>query len=171
MSGNFIHTMMFAQAHIVPNMSMGKCCKLDDIPDSFHHRCNAICAMGPNQGMVEALVKLINAGMSVAYFNFLHGDYETRDAMVQKIREAAKRAGKPVAVLLDAEGPEIRTGFFEAGWKINLVAGEDLKLATDYSFKGGKTCTALSYDKLCESANEGSIILCADGSFSLKVKS
>jgi len=75
-----------------------------------------------------------------------------------------------VAILLDTKGPEIRTGFFKDGGKINLVAGEDLKLVTDYSFKGDNTCFALSYDKLCESVKPGSIILCADGSLSLKVK-
>merc|ERR1719410_178977 len=114
---------------------------------------------------------LINAGMNVARLNFSHGDHKTHGEMVQRVREAAKQAGKPVAILLDTKGPEIRTGFFEAGGKINLIAGEELKLVTDYSFKGDKTCFALSYDKLCSSVKPGNIILCADGSLSLKVKS
>merc|ERR1719410_2249264 len=114
---------------------------------------------------------LINAGMNVARLNFSHGDHKTHGEMVQRIREAAKQAGKSVAILLDTKGPEIRTGFFEAGGKINLVAGEELKLVTDYTFKGDKTCFALSYDKLCQSVKPGNVILCADGSLSLKVKS
>merc|ERR1719410_629963 len=114
---------------------------------------------------------LINAGMNVARLNFSHGDHKTHGEMVQRIREAAKQAGKSVAILLDTKGPEIRTGFFEAGGKINLVAGEELKLVTDYSFKGDNTCFALSYATLCTSVKPGNIILCADGSLSLKVKS
>eukprot|EP00409_Alexandrium_fundyense_P004637 CAMPEP_0185904402 /NCGR_PEP_ID=MMETSP0196C-20130402/3708_1 /TAXON_ID=2932 /ORGANISM="Alexandrium fundyense, Strain CCMP1719" /LENGTH=120 /DNA_ID=CAMNT_0028623701 /DNA_START=99 /DNA_END=458 /DNA_ORIENTATION=+ len=120
--------------------------------------------MGPNQSTVEALVKLINAGMNVARLNFSHGDHETHGAMVKRVREAAKQSGKHVAILLDTKGPEIRTGFFKEGGKISLVAGQELKLVTDYSFKGDNTCFALSYDKLCHSVKEGSIILCADGS-------
>merc|ERR1711966_567811 len=46
-----------------------------------------------------------------------------------------------------------------------------LKLVIDYSFKGDNTCFAVSYDKLCTSVKPGNIILCADGSLSLKVES
>merc|ERR550539_1205766 len=150
---------------------MSRYCALDDIPDSVGRKCKLVCTMGPNQSSVEALVQLINAGMNVARLNFSHGDHESHGAMVKRVREAAKAAGRPVAILLDTKGPEIRTGFFKEGGKINLVAGEELKLVTDYSFKGDKTCFALSYDKLCQSVKEGNIILCADGSLSLKVDS
>merc|ERR1719161_2061720 len=92
-------------------------------------------------------------------------------AMVARVREAAARAGKTVGILLDTKGPEIRTGFFAAGGKINLEQGQDLKLVVDYSFKGDKTCFAVSYPKLPTSVKPGNIILCADGSLSLKVKS
>jgi len=161
----------WGQAQIVSNLDMTEYCKLEEHPESLTRKCKIVCTMGPNQGTVESLVKLIKAGMNVARLNFSHGDHETHGAMVQRVREAAKQAGKPVAILLDTKGPEIRTGFFEAGGKINLVAGEELKLVTDYSFKGDKTCFALSYDKVCSSVKPGNIILCADGSLSLKVKS
>merc|ERR1719161_1467163 len=92
-------------------------------------------------------------------------------AMVARVREAAARAGKTVGILLDTKGPEIRTGFFAAGGKINLEQGQDLKLVVDYSFKGDKTCFAVSYPQLPTSVKPGNIILCADGSLSLKVKS
>jgi len=160
----------WGQAQIVPHLDMAKYCKLEDTPESVTRKCKIVCTMGPNQSTVESLVKLINAGMNVARLNFSHGDHETHGAMVQRVREAAKQARKPVAILLDTKGPEIRTGFFAAGGKISLVAGEDLKLVTDYGFKGDKTCFALSYDKLCSSVKPGNIILCADGSLSLRVK-
>jgi len=161
----------WGQAQIVPNLDMTEYCKLEDHPESVNRKCKIICTMGPNQSTVESLVQLINAGMNVARLNFSHGDHATHGEKVKMIREAAKEAGKSVAILLDTKGPEIRTGFFEAGGKINLVAGEELKLVVDYSFKGDKTCFALSYDKLCQSIKPGNTILCADGSLSLKVKS
>merc|ERR1719329_1561193 len=99
--------------------------------------------------------------MNVARLNFSHGDHEAHGKVVDKIREAAKQR------------PENRTGFFreDVGGKIDLVQGQDLKLVTDYSFKGDSTCFAVTYDKLPQSVKEGNIILCADGSLSLKVKS
>jgi pyruvate kinase len=74
--------------------------------------------------------------------------------------------------MLDTKGPEIRTGFFAEGVgdKIDLVQGQDLKLTTDYSFKGDSTCIAVTYDRLPTSVKVGNTILMADGSLSLKVK-
>merc|ERR1719161_2038224 len=46
-----------------------------------------------------------------------------------------------------------------------------MKLVTDYGYKGDNTCLAVTYDKLPQSVKPGNIILCADGSLSLKVKS
>merc|ERR1712217_923259 len=79
---------------------------------------------------------------------------------------------KQVAILLDTKGPEIRTGFFreDVGKSIELKQGQDLKLVTDYSFKGDSTRIALTYEQLPTSVKPGNTILCADGSLSLKVK-
>mmetsp|Transcript_89044 Transcript_89044/g.272683 ORF Transcript_89044/g.272683 Transcript_89044/m.272683 type:complete len:569 (-) Transcript_89044:83-1789(-) len=142
--------------------------------DSHKRKCKIICTMGPSCWDVETLVKLIDRGMNICRLNFSHGDHEVHGSTVQKIREAAKqRPGKPVGILLDTKGPEIRTGFFkpEVGDKIDLKQGQQLKLVIDYSYKGDSTCIAVSYDKLCKSVKPGNTILCADGSLSLKVLS
>merc|ERR1719436_1947947 len=141
--------------------------------DSFNRKCKIICTMGPNCWDVDMLVKLIDAGMNICRLNFSHGDHEGHGATVKRIREAAaQRPNKPVAILLDTKGPEIRTGFFKegVGKTIDLQQGQDLKLVTDYNYKGDNTCIALSYDKLCQGVKPGNIVLCADGSLSLKVK-
>merc|ERR1719253_324271 len=112
--------------------------------------------------------------MNVARLNFSHGDHESHGAVVQKVRDAVgKRSQKRVAIMLDTKGPEIRTGFFreDVGGKIDLVQGQDLKLVTDYSFKGDSSCFAVTYEKLPKAVGPGNIILCADGSLLLKVKS
>jgi len=80
-------------------------------------------------------------------------------------------ADKPIAVLLDTKGPEIRTGFFAAGGKVDLKKGQDLKLVTDYSFKGNSDSFAITYEKLPSAVKPGNRILMADGSLVLQVKS
>lgn len=162
----------WGQAHIMnmASLDMGKYCKLDSVEESISRKCKIICTMGPNQSSKEAIIDLINSGMNVARMNFSHGDHESHGAMVARIREACKECGKHVAIALDTKGPEIRTGFFKEGGKIQLKKGQDLKLVVDYDFKGDSTCFALSYPKLCTSVKPGNIILCADGSLSLKVK-
>lgn len=168
------HAHTYGQARMVLDDDVSKFINLSEEGDSFRRKCKVICTMGPACWDVEMLVKLIDAGMNVARLNFSHGDHEAHGKVVDKIREAAKqRPEKPVAIMLDTKGPEIRTGFFreDVGGKIDLVQGQDLKLVTDYSFKGDSTCFAVTYDKLPQSVKEGNIILCADGSLSLKVKS
>merc|ERR1719367_887475 len=119
------------------------------------------------------LEKMIESGMNIARLNFSHGDHEAHGQTVEKIRAAAKKfPDKPVAILLDTKGPEIRTGFFKesVGEKIDLQQGQELKLVTDYTYKGDSTCIALSYKALPTSVKPGNTILCADGSLSLMVK-
>jgi len=145
---------------------------LEEVSDDYFRKCKIICTMGPSCWDTDMLVKLIDAGMNVCRLNFSHGDHEAHGATVKRIREAAaQRPKKPVAILLDTKGPEIRTGFFreDVGKTIELEQGKPLKLTTDYSFKGDSSCFALSYDKLCDSVKVGNTILCADGSLSLKV--
>jgi len=146
-----------------------------DTKDSFNRKCKIICTMGPCCWDVDMLVKLIDQGLNICRLNFSHGDHEAHGKTVARIREAAKlRPDKQVAILLDTKGPEIRTGFFKeslAAGKINLKQGQDLKLVTDYEFKGDETCLAITYKALPAAVQPGQIILAADGSLSLKVKS
>merc|ERR1719199_2317517 len=145
---------------------------LEKTQDSFSRKCKIICTMGPACWEVDKLVQLIDAGLNIARLNFSHGDHEAHGACVKRIREAdAKRPNKPIAILLDTKGPEIRTGFFASGDKITLTKGQDLKLTTDYSFKGDNTCIAVSYPRMPATVKVGGSILCADGSLVLKVKS
>jgi len=142
-------------------------------PDSYNRKCKIICTMGPSCWDPDKLEALIENGMNIARLNFSHGDHDAHGATVERIRAAAaKFPDKPVAILLDTKGPEIRTGFFreDVGDKIDLVQGQDLKLVTDYTFKGDSTCIALSYAALPTSVKPGNTILCADGSLSLTVK-
>jgi pyruvate kinase len=84
-----------------------------------------VCTIGPASESVEKLTQLINAGMNVARLNFSHGDHDEHGQRIINIREAAKQAGKTVAILLDTKGPEIRTHNMQSG-AIELTAGENV---------------------------------------------
>ena len=73
--------------------------------------------------------------------------------------------------MLDTKGPEIRSGFYKDGGSIELKAGQDLKIVTDYDFKGDNTCIACSYPSLPTTVKVGSTIFVADGSLTCTVKS
>lgn len=131
-----------------------------------------VCTLGPACWEVEQLESLIDAGMSIARFNFSHGDHEAHLACLNRLRQAAQNKDRHVGVMLDTKGPEIRTGFFAEGTKkIFLVKGETIVLTADYSFKGNKSKLACSYPQLATSVSAGQRILCADGTVVLTVLS
>ena len=118
------------------------------------------------------LVKMLDAGMNIARLNFSHGDHKTHGQSLDNLREALKqRPDKQCAVLLDTKGPEIRTGFLKDSKPIELTAGQELKIVTDYTFQGDNTCIACSYPQLATTVQVGSTIFVADGSLTCEVLS
>ena len=72
-----------------------------------------VCTIGPASESKEVLTKLVNEGMNIARLNFSHGSYEEHGNRIKLIREVSKETGKPIGILLDTKGPEIRLGDFE----------------------------------------------------------
>src|SRR2546430_14741928 len=81
-----------------------------------------ICTMGPACREEPVLSRLVEAGMDVARLNFSHGTHEDHLRALGNVRKAADNAGRPVALLLDLQGPKIRVGKLEGG-KAQLEAG------------------------------------------------
>lgn len=75
-------------------------------------RAKIVCTIGPSCDTEDQLVELIHAGMNVARLNFSHGTHEEHGERFQRVRRAAARCDKPVAILQDLCGPKIRAGRF-----------------------------------------------------------
>jgi len=73
-------------------------------------RTKILATMGPACADVETLVRLFEAGADVCRLNFSHGTLEQHAVTLANVREAAKRADHPIAVLGDLCGPKIRLG-------------------------------------------------------------
>ena len=74
------------------------------------HKTKLVCTIGPASDSPELLEKMIESGMNVARLNFSHGDFASHGEVIQKIRSAAKKIGKRVAILADLPGPKMRIG-------------------------------------------------------------
>lgn len=128
-----------------------------------------ICTMGPGVENEDMIRKLIQNGMDIARFNFSHGDHaeqKMRMDMVKKVRDEEK---KPIAILLDTKGPEIRTGKLKDGKKILLKEGELFTL-TPEEVEGDDKRVSITYAGLSEDVQAGSTILIDDGLIGLQVK-
>ncbi len=120
-----------------------------------------ICTIGPASREPEQLAQLIRAGMDVARINFSHGDQATHAEAIQRIREAAAQAGKPVAILGDLQGPKLRVGMMQEGG-VPLKAGETLVMTTaDILGEPGRV--PVQYERLPEVVAAGDRILIDDG--------
>lgn len=126
-----------------------------------------VCTIGPASESEEMLEKLILAGMNVARLNFSHGSHEEHAARIKKIREVSKKVGKIVGVLLDTKGPEIRTHKMEND-AIELESGQTIEISMT-EVLGNNERFSISYEKLIEDVQIGSVILLDDGLIELNV--
>lgn len=81
-----------------------------------------IGTIGPSSQDVETLVELIDAGLNVARMNMSHGDYSFHEQTISNIRKASSITGRPVAILMDLQGPKIRVDKLTEN--IELKSGE-----------------------------------------------
>ena len=126
-----------------------------------------ICTQGPTterEGVVEALIE---KGMNCARFNFSHGDHESHLYRINMVREAAKKTGAVVSLILDTKGPEMRLGDFSDG-PVYLDAGQRFILTNDGEL-GDKSRVSVSYKNLYQEVKPGNTLLLADGLVALKV--
>ena len=86
-----------------------------------------ICTLGPSTDKGDVLRDLIANGMNCARFNFSHGDHAEHLNRINMVREAAKKAGKVISLILDTKGPEMRLGEFKDG-KVMLEKGNQFTL-------------------------------------------
>lgn len=129
-----------------------------------------VCTIGPASESEEMLTKLVNAGMNVARINFSHGGYEENATKIETIKKVRAKLNKPIALMLDTKGPEIRTGKQESGdVKVKIAEGTKFTFLYD-DVIGNETKTSISYKGLSEDVKVGSTILVDDGAIEFRVE-
>ena len=128
-----------------------------------------ICTIGPTSDKYEVLKKLALNGMDIARFNFSHGDHEEQKRKMDLLKEVRDDLRKPIAILLDTKGPEIRTGVLKDGQKVTLEEGQQFVLTTE-DIVGDSERVSITYDGLSEDVEPGKKILIDDGLIELEVK-
>ncbi len=71
-------------------------------------RTKIVCTMGPSVSTCEVIEKLVDSGMNVARLNFSHGTHEEHLKMIDLLKDVRMKKQKPLAMMLDTKGPEIR---------------------------------------------------------------
>lgn len=130
-------------------------------------RAKIVCTLGPSSESVEQLTALVAAGMDVARLNLSHGSYPEQALRYERVRQVAKAAGRPIAILADLQGPKIRLGRFADG-PHHLALGDLFTITTD-DVIGTKEIVSTTYKGLTGDVAPGDRILIDDGRVALEV--
>jgi len=136
----------------------------------MERRAKIVATLGPASQDAGTLDRLIAAGMNVARLNFSHGTHAEYGALIQRVRAAAERAGVPICILQDLQGPKIRVGDLPSG-SVDLKIGDKVTLTTKGSGATGEAANGsipVDFAELPRFVRKGGRILLDDGNLELE---
>ena len=133
-------------------------------------RTKIVCTIGPSSESEEVLEQLINEGMSVARLNFSHGSIPEHKIKIDRIKKVREKLKRPVAIMFDTKGPEIRLGNLKDDMEPYLHVDDEYVLTTK-DLIGDEKIASITYKELPKDIKKGDSILIDDGLIELKVES
>jgi pyruvate kinase len=130
-------------------------------------RTKIIATIGPASSSPAVIAKLIKAGMDAARLNFSHGERKDHVRRIRLIRKASLRAGKPIAIIQDLQGPKLRVGEMQNDG-VMLKRGDRITITTR-KVVGAAGLISVTYPRLTKDLASGDAILFDDGRLEARV--
>ena len=130
-------------------------------------RAKIVCTLGPATSSPQGVRGLVAAGMDVARLNLSQGSYADHEAVYAEVRNASNASGRAVGVLVDLQGPKIRTGRFANG-PVMLANGDRFTITVD-DILGDQERVSTTYKGLPGDVRSGDRLLIDDGKVALVV--
>jgi pyruvate kinase len=111
---------------------------------------------------------MVQAGMDVARLNFSHGSPEEHAETASAVRDAANRAGRAVAILLDLPGPKLRIGPLVNGIA-ELKPGDEVTFTCGTQQEGDASHMYVSWPRLADAVHLGEVLYLADGAIRMRI--
>jgi pyruvate kinase len=137
------------------------------VPKSTVRKTKIICTIGPATHSYEALEALYNAGMNVVRLNMSHADHATAGQIVQWIKTLNRKVKYPVPIMLDTQGPEIRTG--DLANALDLRTGDVIDLTVRDDVDVERRSIHVNYADLVDAMTVGDRITVDNGLINLEV--
>ncbi len=125
-----------------------------------------IATLGPASDDRQTIIDLARAGVDVFRINLSHAQRDEILTRINRIRQAEKLLGKPLAVMGDLVGPKIRIGTVEPG--VNLTSGQKLKILFKQTY-GSDQAISINFPSILKNLNRGDEIYLGDGEIKLEV--
>ncbi len=126
-----------------------------------------ICTLGPATDNEAVLRELILSGMDVARVNMSHQTHEEQRVRIATLKRLREELNRPVALLIDTKGPEIRLGVLKD--KVALKQGQLFTLST-VECEGDEQRASVTCKELPQDVCTGCHILIDDGLIDLIVE-
>ena len=132
-------------------------------------RAKIVCTIGPASNSENMIRELLRLGMDVARLNFSHSTHEEHARVIERLRRAAEKEGRTLAILQDLQGPKIRTGRLKFRTPVMLKPGSRVTI-TPRDVEGTPSLISTSYSHLAQDVTAGARVLLSDGLIELRVK-
>ncbi|HRP69866.1 MAG TPA: pyruvate kinase, partial [Turneriella sp.] len=132
-----------------------------------YRKTKIICTIGPATNTLDKIRKLAEAGMNIARINMSHGDQKSHQEVIQRIKSYNKTAAMPIAILLDTQGPEIRTG--DVMENFTLTVGDTIEITAKSENPESKSVITVNYRDMLKDLKPGDRITLDNGIINLDV--
>ena len=133
----------------------------------MRRRTKIICTIGPATASFDGLKALFEAGMNVVRINMSHSDHANAAKIINWIKTLNRQVDYPVPILLDTQGPEIRTGVLEN--PMELSPGDVVTLSVRDGDLIEQRSIHVNYTELVDVVEVGRIITVDNGLMNFKV--
>ena len=134
----------------------------------FRHT-RIIATLGPASQTTEMIRKMVAAGVDIFRLNMSHAKHDTVREIYPVLRQAAREAGRHVAILMDTQGPAIRTG--ELKTALNLKPGDIFTFTVQGEVSNEEHSVDVNYDDLINDISVGDTVLVDNGVIHMRVLS
>ncbi len=129
-------------------------------------RAKIVCTLGPATSSPARIRDLVVAGMDIARLNLSHGEYSAHEKVYRAVRQASDETGRAVGILVDLQGPKIRTGRFADG-PVTLSVGDHFTITTR-DVPGDREQVSTTYKGMPGDVRPGDLLLIDDGKVTLR---
>lgn len=131
------------------------------------HRTKIVATLGPASSSEKTIADLFEVGVDVFRLNFSHGTQEDHRKNYEIIRRLERKTKRPIAVLMDLQGPKLRIGTFADG-PVTLVQGAAFRLDQSKA-EGDQSRVRLPHKEIYQAIKPGTDLLLDDGKLQLRV--
>ena len=126
-----------------------------------------VCTLGPASSTPEQIEQLAAAGMNIARLNMSHGDHASHLQVIQVVQKLNERLNHPIALLLDLQGPAIRTG--DRPGHLSLEVGQEFHVTVGPTENPEERTIHVDYQDMMHQLTVGDRITVDNGLINLEV--